>query len=68
MATQTNSSKVGLGKFLKGVKAELKKVSWPNRNELQSYTIVVLVTCTLAALGLWLFDTIFGQVIQFLIK
>ena len=32
-------------KFLKQVKSEMKKTTWPNRNELTSYTLVVLVTC-----------------------
>jgi len=32
-------------KFLKQVKSEMKKTTWPNRDELTSYTVVVLVTC-----------------------
>ena len=32
-------------KFLKQVKSEMKKTTWPNRDELSSYTMVVLVTC-----------------------
>ncbi|SHK45152.1 preprotein translocase subunit SecE [Paramaledivibacter caminithermalis] len=66
MAAQTK--KKGARKYFKSVKSELKKVSWPNRKELQSYTMVVLVTCGLAALGIWLTDSIFGQVIKLLIK
>jgi preprotein translocase subunit SecE len=32
--------------FLKQVRAELKRVAWPTRRELISYTVVVLVTVT----------------------
>ncbi|WP_432667329.1 preprotein translocase subunit SecE [Wukongibacter baidiensis] len=68
MAAQTNSKRMGAKKYFKSVRSELKKVSWPNRKELQSYTMVVLVTCGLAALGIWLADSVFGQVIQLLAK
>ncbi|MDK2919823.1 MAG: preprotein translocase subunit SecE [Candidatus Petromonas sp.] len=69
MAAQTNTSKrFALGRYFKSVKAELKKVSWPNKKELKSYTVVVLVTCLLAALGIWIADSVFGQAIKFLVR
>jgi len=69
MAAQTNTpKKVGAGKFLKSVRAELKKVSWPNKKELKTYTWAVLVICGLAALSIWIADSIFGQAIKFLVK
>ena len=67
MAAQTNTKRMGARKYFKSVRSELKKVSWPNRKELQTYTIVVLVACGLAALGIWLADSIFGQLIQLLV-
>ena len=45
--------------YFKGVKIETKKVVWPTRKELVSYTIVVLITCTFFALMIWGVDTIF---------
>lgn len=33
-----------ISKFFKQVKGELKKVHWPSKNELSSYTLVVLIT------------------------
>ena len=30
--------------FLKEVKVEMRKVTWPNRKDLFSYTVVVLIT------------------------
>lgn len=33
-----------IARFFRNVKAELKKVNWPNRSELSSNTVVVVVT------------------------
>ncbi|SKC92698.1 preprotein translocase subunit SecE [Maledivibacter halophilus] len=68
MAAQTNTKRMGARKYFKSVKSELKKVSWPNRKDLQSYTIVVLVACGLASIGIWLADSVFGQIIKLLAK
>jgi preprotein translocase subunit SecE len=38
------------------------KVSWPTWEELQNSSIVVLVTCILISVAIWLMDTIFGVV------
>lgn len=49
--------KEGTGEYIKGVKKEMGKVIWPTRKELVTYTIVVLATCAVFALGFWLIDT-----------
>jgi preprotein translocase subunit SecE len=49
----------GLKEYFKGVKIETKKVVWPTRRELISYTVVVLFTCTFFALMIWGVDTAF---------
>ncbi|MGN0710037.1 MAG: preprotein translocase subunit SecE, partial [Anaerovoracaceae bacterium] len=48
---QTNSKG-----FWKEVKLEMSKVIWPTRNELISYTIVVIVVCAAFAIGFQLID------------
>ncbi len=72
MATQTNTNNPGktqdMGKFFRGVKSELKKVNWPTRKDLINYTMIVLVTCAIAAVGVWIADTIFGKTLQLIIK
>ncbi len=40
----------GIIDFFKGSVTELKKVRWPNRKELISYTAVVVITVLLLAL------------------
>ncbi|MCB6993288.1 preprotein translocase subunit SecE [bacterium 210820-DFI.6.37] len=43
--------------YFKGVKLEMKKVVWPTKQELGSYTVVVLVTCAVFAAAFWAIDT-----------
>ena len=41
---QEKRKRTGALQFLKEVRQELRKVDWPNRRELVSYTVVVLAT------------------------
>ncbi|MDO5441535.1 MAG: preprotein translocase subunit SecE [Bacillota bacterium] len=54
---ETTAKKTGLGEYLKGVKAELKKVVWPTKKETVKLTFIVIVVCALFALFFWLVDT-----------
>lgn len=47
----------GIGGYFKGVKTEIKKVVWPTRHELASYTGVVIVTCAFFGLAIWAVDS-----------
>ncbi|WIV13138.1 preprotein translocase subunit SecE [Proteiniborus sp. MB09-C3] len=69
MAAQTGAEKgtKRLSNYFKGVRAELKKVSWPSRKELINYTIVVLVICTIISLAVWLIDSGLHQILKFII-
>lgn len=67
MAAQGSSKKGGfkkIGSFFKGVKSELKKVNWPNKKELTTYTIVVFSVCLLISLIVWLLDSAFIKLIS----
>jgi preprotein translocase SecE subunit len=44
--------------------AELKKVEWPNQNQVIQGTVVVLVACTIAGVYLWLNDQLWKQVVE----
>jgi preprotein translocase subunit SecE len=59
MTTQTNQTTKRSSNFFKGVKAELKKVNWPNRKDMVAYTTVVVVMCTVMAAFLWAVDSLF---------
>jgi preprotein translocase subunit SecE len=49
--------------FLKDVKAELKKVTWPSKNEVTSTTIVVIAATVFFGFYLFFMDVIFSWVI-----
>ena len=49
--------KVSLREYFKGVRKEMSRVIWPTKKELASYTLVVIGTCAVFALGFWLVDT-----------
>ena len=44
--------------FVKDVRAEATKVSWPTRNELRDSTIVVIVTCIIVMTFIGIVDRI----------
>ena len=53
--------------FLREVKSEWKKVSFPSREEVVSTTIVVLIASTIMAIYLWLADLAILRAYQFTI-
>ena len=38
------------GEYFRGVRTEIKKVVWPTRKELGSFTVVVILACTFFSL------------------
>lgn len=49
--------------FLREVRSELRKVAWPARKELISYSVVVLVSVSIITLYITGLDYVFGQLI-----
>lgn len=49
--------------FVKEVIAELQKVAWPTRQEVVSYSVVVLVSVIVIAALIFVFDLIFTKAI-----
>jgi preprotein translocase subunit SecE len=47
--------------FLVEVWAELKKTTWPGRQEVQGTTLVVIVTVLICAFFLWIVDLILNK-------
>jgi preprotein translocase subunit SecE len=50
--------------FLVEVKAELKKVTWPSRQEVRNTTLVVIVTAIFFGFYLWGLDLGFSKVMS----
>ncbi|MDR3364402.1 MAG: preprotein translocase subunit SecE [Clostridiales Family XIII bacterium] len=54
----------GFREYFKGVRIETKKVVWPTRKELVSYTVVVFIACAFFGLFLWGVDSGFLAIIR----
>jgi len=52
------------GNFLKDVRSELKKVTWPSKNEVVNTTIVVIAATVFFGFYLFFMDIIFSWVIS----
>lgn len=58
MADQKEKAGIGrrISKFFKEIRAELKKVIWPTRQQLVNYTLVVFAACLFVGIVVWLAD------------
>jgi preprotein translocase subunit SecE len=56
-------ARTGPRQFLKEVVAELRKVAWPNREEVTAYTLVVLVSVIVIAAVIWVLDWVFSKAV-----
>ncbi len=66
MANKNNGTKkkFSIKEYFRGIKIELKKVVWPTRSELISYTGIVIGVCAVCALGFWAIDSGCALIIQ----
>ena len=58
--------KAGLSVFFKGVKAEFKKISWPDKNKLFKQSVAVVCISVVLGMIITLLDTILQYCINFL--
>ena len=56
-SAQQEKKSGGLKNYFKGVRLETKKVVWPTKKELVSYTVVVFIACAFFGLFLWGVDS-----------
>ena len=57
-----------IGKWLKELKVELKKVQWPSRKQTVNNTLIVLACVAVVGLFIWVFDFVAGNAIELLIS
>jgi preprotein translocase subunit SecE len=50
-----------IGEYLKDTRTELKHVTWPKRNQIVAYTLIVVVLSIIIAYFLGIFDFIFSR-------
>lgn len=58
-SSNVKENKFSAGKFYRSVKSEIKKVTWPTRQDVWNYTLVVLAMCAFSAIVIGILDTIF---------
>lgn len=56
-----------ISRYLRETRGELRKVTWPTREESYRLTGIVLGVTVAMAIFLWVFDTIFSNSLRFLI-
>ncbi|MDD2282665.1 MAG: preprotein translocase subunit SecE [Eubacteriales bacterium] len=54
--------------FLKDVRRELKKVQWPNRRELTTYTAIVLLSVVVVGAIIWVVDLGYQQILTLIFQ
>jgi len=66
MTVQRNTAR--WKKFFREVRAELRKVSWPNRKELLSYTGIVFISVVFVSAMIWIIDSVFTEILRMFLK
>jgi preprotein translocase subunit SecE len=62
-AEAASEQRTSPAQFLREVRSELRKVAWPNRKEVSSYTIVVLVTTLVLVAIVWGMDEVIRRAV-----
>ncbi|MFV0560090.1 MAG: preprotein translocase subunit SecE [Enterococcus sp.] len=55
-------------KFLKSVKEEMKRVTWPNKTQLRRDTLVVIETSLIFAVMFFIMDTAIESLFNLILK
>ena len=66
--TETEKSDNFLKRYIIETRGEMRKVTWPTREESWRLTLIVLGTTILFAAFLWVFDTFFSNGIQYILQ
>ncbi|QHS50335.1 preprotein translocase subunit SecE [Edaphobacter sp. 12200R-103] len=53
-----------ISSFLRDVRSEMRKVVWPTRADVQSTTVVVIITVFIFAAYFWLVDNVIGRAVE----
>lgn len=57
-----------IASFLRETKVELKKVTWPTKQELIANTIVVMIAVCLCAALIWIIDACFSVLFRTILQ
>ena len=68
LAEDKEKSSSSPAQFIEEVRDEMKKVSWPTKKELTSYTGVVGLAVVIVCALIWVCDTIFARLFHVLLR
>ena len=54
--------------FIREAKDEMRKVTWPDRDEVTNFTVVVVITVVFISVFLWLIDLALMSLINYAMK
>ena len=60
-ARSQTKDRVGAAEYFRQIRAELRKVAWPTREEVTKYSIVVLIALILLTALIFGLDYVFGK-------
>jgi preprotein translocase subunit SecE len=60
-------AKTSIGQFIREVRQETAKVTWPTRKETTVTTMMVFIMVFLAAIFFWVVDLVLGSAVRFLL-
>lgn len=61
-------AKTSPAQFIRQIRQEVSKVSWPSRKETGVTTVMVFIMVTLAAIFLTTVDMIFAELVQYALR
>ena len=67
-APRPMQQRTGPSQFAREVRAELRKVAWPTRDEIWNYSVVVLITVVVLGFVIFGLDFFFARAVLFLFK
>jgi preprotein translocase subunit SecE len=67
-SSEPRRQRTSVRQFLREVQLELRRVNWPSRREVASYSLVVLVAVSLLTLYVALLDQAFGQLVLWMFE
>jgi preprotein translocase subunit SecE len=50
--------------YIRESRDELKKVTWPDKEEVSNFTVVVIITLIIVSIFLWFIDMLLNELIK----
>jgi preprotein translocase subunit SecE len=58
-SSNVKNEKQSVSKLFRNIKSEVKKVTWPTKEDVWQYTLVVLAMCLITSVAIGVLDAVF---------